>query len=34
MFFGRNLGTANAENPFGPFKVLKCNQKTAKLKKN
>jgi len=34
MFFGLNLGARNAENPFGPFKVPKCNQKTAKLKKN
>jgi len=33
MFFGPNLGTRNAKIPFGPFKVLKCNQKTAKLKK-
>jgi len=33
MFFGLNLGTRNAKNPFGPFKVSKCNQKTAKLKK-
>jgi len=33
MFFGPNLGTRNAKNPFGPFKVLKCSQKTAKLKK-
>jgi len=32
MFFGSNLGTRNAKNPFGPFKVPKCNQKTAKLK--
>jgi len=34
MFFGPNLGTRNAENPFGPFKVPKCYQKTAKLKNN
>jgi len=33
MFFGPNLGTRNAKNPIGPFKVPKCNQKTAKLKK-
>jgi len=33
MFFGPNLGTRNAKNLFGPFKVLKCNQKRAKLKK-
>jgi len=33
MFFGPNLGTRNAKNPFEPFKVPKCNQKTAKLKK-
>ena len=33
MFFGPNLRTRNAKNPFGPFKVPKCNQKTAKLKK-
>jgi len=33
MCFGPNLGTRNAKNPFGPFKVLKCNQKTVKLKK-
>jgi len=32
--FGSNLGTKNAKNPFGPFKVPKCNQKTAELKKN
>jgi len=32
-FFGPNLGTRNAENPFGPFKVPNSNQKTAKLKK-
>jgi len=31
--FGPNLGTRNAKNLFGPFKVPKCNQKTAKLKK-
>jgi len=34
MFFGPYLGTRNTKNPFGPFKVPKCNQKTAKLKKN
>jgi len=33
MFFGPDLGTRNAKNPFGPFKVPKCNKKTAKLKK-
>jgi len=33
MFFGLNLGTRNAKNPFGPFKVPKCIQETAKLKK-
>jgi len=33
MFFGPNLGTRNAKNLFGPFKDLKFNQKTAKLKK-
>jgi len=33
MFFGLNLETRNAKNPFGPFKAPKCNQKTAKLKK-
>jgi len=33
MFFGPNRGTRNAKNSFGPFKVPKCNQKTAKLKK-
>ena len=32
MFFGRNLGTRNVKNRFGPFKVPKCNQKPAKLK--
>jgi len=32
-FFCPNLGTRNAKNPLGPFKVSKCNQKTAKLKK-
>jgi len=32
--FGPNLGSRNAKNPFGPFKVPKYNQKTAKLKKN
>jgi len=26
-FFGPNLGTRNAKNPFGPLKVPKCNQK-------
>jgi len=34
MFFGPNLGTRNVQNLFGPLKVPKCNQKTAKLKKN
>jgi len=34
MFFSPNLGIRNAENPLGPFKVPKFNQKTAKLKKN
>ena len=33
-FFGSNPGTRNAKNPFGPFKVQKCKQKTAKVKKN
>jgi len=33
MFFGPNLGTRNAKNPFGPFKVPNSSQKTAKLKK-
>jgi len=33
MFFGPNFGTRNAKNPFELFKVPKCNQKTAKLKK-
>jgi len=33
MFFDPDLGIRNAKNPFGPFKVPKCNQKTAKLKK-
>jgi len=33
MFFGPDLGTRNAKNPFGPFKVPKYNQKTAELKK-
>ena len=33
-FFGPNIGTRNAKNPFGPFKVPKCDQKIAKLKKN
>jgi len=33
-FFGPNLGTRNAKNPFGPFKVSNSDQKTAKLKKN
>jgi len=28
--FGPNLGTRNAKNTFGPFKVPKCNQKTDK----
>jgi len=32
-FFGPNLGTRNAKNPFGPFKVPNSNQKTVKLKK-
>ena len=32
-FFGPNLGTRNAKNPFGPFKVPNSNQKVAKLKK-
>jgi len=34
MFFGLNLGTMNAKNPIGLFKVPKRNQKSAKLKKN
>jgi len=33
-FFGPNLGTRNAKNSFGPFKVPNSNQKTAKLKKH
>jgi len=33
MFFGPDLGTRNAKNSLGPFKVPKCKQKTAKLKK-
>jgi len=33
MFFGPNLGTRNAKNPFVPFKDPNSNQKTAKLKK-
>jgi len=33
MFFGPNLGTRNAKNQFGPLKVPKCNQNTAKLNK-
>ena len=32
-FFGPNLGTRNAKNPIGPFKVLKCNQKQLDSKK-
>jgi len=32
-FFGPDLGTRNAKNLFGPFKVPNSNQKTAKLKK-
>jgi len=32
-FCGPNLGTRNAKNLFGSFKVLNSNQKSAKCKK-
>jgi len=32
MVFGPNLGTRDVENPFGPFKVPKYNQKQLNSK--